>query len=63
LPRIGSTWPASNARHSFWHPSIASIYGLEESGDRRALVMQLVERPTLAERVEEGAIPVDEAIT
>ena len=33
------------------HPNIASLYGLEESGDRRALVMELVEGPTLADRV------------
>src|SRR4029453_9499979 len=33
------------------HPNIASIYGLEESGGRRALVMELVEGPTLAERI------------
>ena len=33
------------------HPNIASIYGLEESGAVRALVMELVEGPTLAERI------------
>jgi len=33
------------------HPNIAAIYGLEESGDVRALVMELVEGPTLAERI------------
>src|SRR5487761_687265 len=33
------------------HPNIASIYGLEESGGVRALVMELVEGPTLAERL------------
>jgi serine/threonine protein kinase len=33
------------------HPNIASIYGLEESGSTRALVMELVEGPTLAERI------------
>ncbi len=44
------------------HPHIASIYGLEESGDTRALVLELVEGPTLAERIAQGAIPVDEAL-
>src|ERR1700682_147259 len=34
------------------HPNIASIFGLEESGGVRALVMELVEGPTLAERLE-----------
>ena len=33
------------------HPNIAQIYGLEESGETRALVMELVEGPTLAERI------------
>lgn len=42
------------------HPNIASIYGLEESGDVRALVMELVEGPTLAELINVGAglVPV-----
>jgi eukaryotic-like serine/threonine-protein kinase len=42
------------------HPNIASIYGLEDSGGTRALVMQLVEGPTLADRIKAGPIPVDE---
>jgi eukaryotic-like serine/threonine-protein kinase len=33
------------------HPKIAAIYGLEESGATRALVMELVQGPTLAERI------------
>jgi len=37
------------------HPNIASIYGLEESGGVRALVMELVEGPTLAERIAASA--------
>jgi hypothetical protein len=44
------------------HPNIASIYGLEDSDGTRALVMQLVEGPTLADRIESGPIPVDEAV-
>ena len=44
------------------HPNIASIYGLEESNLVRALVMELVEGPTLAERIVCGPIPVDEAL-
>ncbi|HEV2352176.1 MAG TPA: protein kinase, partial [Terriglobia bacterium] len=38
------------------HPNIASIYGLEESGGVRALVMELVEGPTLAERLARGLV-------
>ena len=44
------------------HPNIASIFGLEESGGIRALVMELVEGPTLADRLERGALSVEEAL-
>src|SRR5580692_11145622 len=40
------------------HPNIAAIYGVEE----RALVMELVEGPTLADRIAQSAIPLDEAL-
>jgi serine/threonine-protein kinase len=41
------------------HPNIAAIYGVEE----RALVLELVDGPTLAERIAVGPIPVDEALS
>jgi len=44
------------------HPNIASIYGLEESNGTRALVMELVEGPTLAERIKKGPLGLDEAL-
>ena len=44
------------------HPNIASIFGLEESGGVRALVMELVEGPTLAEKLAQGKLPLDEAV-
>jgi serine/threonine protein kinase len=44
------------------HPNIASIHGIEKSGDTQALVLELVEGPTLADRIATGAIPVDEAL-
>ena len=44
------------------HPNIAAIYGLEDSDGSKALVMELVEGPTLADRIAGGAIPVDEAL-
>ncbi|MCM2269938.1 MAG: serine/threonine-protein kinase, partial [Thermoanaerobaculia bacterium] len=44
------------------HPNIAQIYGFEASGETRALVMELVEGPTLAERLEKGALPFDESL-
>jgi Tol biopolymer transport system component len=45
------------------HPNIAQIYGLETSGETRALVMELVEGPTLAERLEQGALPLSEVLS
>src|SRR5687767_498052 len=42
------------------HPNIASIHGIEETGATRALVMELVDGPTLADRIARGAIPIDE---
>ena len=44
------------------HPNIAGIYGLEESNGVRALVLELVEGPTLADRIAKGPIPLDEAL-
>jgi serine/threonine protein kinase len=44
------------------HPNIASIYGLEESGGMRALIMELAEGPTLAELILKGPIPLDETL-
>ena len=44
------------------HPHIAQIHGLEDASGTHALVMELVEGPTLADRIAQGAIPVDEAL-
>ena len=44
------------------HPNIAAIYGIETSADTQALVLELVEGPTLADRIALGPIPVDEAL-
>jgi Tol biopolymer transport system component len=45
------------------HPNIATIHGLEEADGVRALVMELVEGPTLADRIVEGAFPLEEALS
>ena len=44
------------------HSNIAAIYGVEETGTAPALVMELVEGPTLADRIAEGPICLDEAL-
>ena len=44
------------------HPNIGHIYGLEEAEGQKALVLELVEGPTLADRIKQGPIPIDEAL-
>ena len=44
------------------HPNIGSIYGLEEQDGVRALVLKLVKGSTLADRIKQGPIPLDEAL-
>jgi eukaryotic-like serine/threonine-protein kinase len=45
------------------HPHIGAIYGLEDSGHTHALVLELVEGDTLADRIARGTIPIDDALT
>jgi serine/threonine protein kinase len=45
------------------HPHIAAIYGIEQDGSVRALVLELAEGETLAERLLSGKVPVAEALT
>ena len=44
------------------HANIAQIHGLEKADNTTAIVMELVEGPTLADRIEQGPIPPDEAL-
>src|SRR5512138_1729997 len=44
------------------HPNIAHIYGFEDSTGTPALIMELVEGPTLADRIAKAPIPLDEAL-
>src|SRR5499426_1384319 len=70
LPESFATDPERLARFqreaevlaSLNHPNIAAIHGLEESNGTRALVMELVEGETLADRISRGPIPIDEAL-
>jgi len=70
LPQSFATDPERRARFqreaevlaSLNHQHIAQIYGIEESNGTSALVMELVEGETLADRISRGAIPVDEAL-
>src|SRR6058998_3109551 len=70
LPEVFAADPERLARFereahllaSLNHPHIAAIYGLEESNGARALVLELVEGPTLAERIAQGPIPLAAAL-
>src|SRR5256885_13401339 len=44
------------------HPHIAAIYGFEDTAGVHALVLELVEGPTLAERLQRGPLPIAEAV-
>src|SRR5688572_21672473 len=70
LPEVFASDPERLARFereaqvlaSLNHPHIAAIYGLEEGDKVRALVMELVDGQTLAERIDGQPLPVDEAL-
>src|SRR5512143_3721155 len=44
------------------HPHIAAIYGVAETAGLKGLVMELVDGPTLAERIADGPLAVDEVL-
>ncbi len=70
LPRTLSGDPARRARlkreaqmlASLDHPSIASIHGIEEHDGHWVLVLEMVQGPTLQERLDRGPLPVSEAL-
>jgi serine/threonine protein kinase len=60
--RLGRFKREAQLLASLNHPHIAAIYGFEASTNVHALVLELVEGPTLADRIAEGPISVDEAL-
>jgi eukaryotic-like serine/threonine-protein kinase len=70
LPDVFATDPERLARFereaqvlaSLNHPHIAAIHGFEESAGVRALVLELVEGETLADRLTRGPLPIDDAL-
>src|SRR5688572_2703955 len=62
LDRLARFQREAEVLASLNHPNIAAIYGLEHADGVKALVLELVEGPTLADRIAHGPIPVDEAL-
>jgi serine/threonine protein kinase len=60
--RVSRFQREAEALASLNHPNIAGIYDLAEASGTRFLVLELVEGETLADRIERGPIPVDEAL-
>ena len=60
--RMGRFQREAEVLASLDHPNIGQTYGIEEAGQTKALVLQLIEGPTLAERIAQGPIPVEEAL-
>jgi eukaryotic-like serine/threonine-protein kinase len=60
--RIGRFEREAKVLASLNHPNIAAIYGFEDSSGVHALVMELVEGSTLAERIARSPIPITEAL-
>ena len=58
--RMGRFQREAEVLASLDHPNIGQIFGIEEAGQTKALVLQLIEEPTLAERIAQGPIPVEE---
>ena len=44
------------------HSNIGGIYGLETVGDAQALVLELIDGPTLADRIKDGPIPIEDSL-
>jgi Tol biopolymer transport system component len=61
--RLGRFKREAQILASLNHHNIAAIYGFEQSNGVQALVLELVEGPTLADRMAQGPIPVDEALS
>ena len=70
LPAIFSSDPERLARFerearllaSLAHPHIGAIYGLQQSGDLRGIVLELIVGETLEERLRRGALPIEQAL-
>ena len=60
--RMGRFQREAEVLASLSHANIGHIYGIEDAGATKALVLELIEGPTLADRIAQGPIPVEEAL-
>ena len=60
--RMGRFQREAEVLASLDHPNIGQIYGIEDAGETKALVLQLIEGPTLADKIAQGPIPVEDAL-
>ena len=60
--RMGRFQREAEVLASLDHPNIGQIYGIEEAGQTKALVLQLIEGPTLADKIAQGPIPVEDTL-
>ena len=44
------------------HPNVATLYGFEEAGETFFLTMEVVDGPTLEDKIKAGPIPIDETV-
>jgi eukaryotic-like serine/threonine-protein kinase len=71
LPEIFTRDPGRRARFdreahvlaTLNHPHIGAIYGIEDVGPRRGLILELVDGPTLADRLRRGPLPIHDALS
>jgi serine/threonine protein kinase/Tol biopolymer transport system component len=61
--RLGRFQREAQVLASLNHPNIAQIYGFQPAGASGAIVMELVEGETLADRLKRGVLPVEQAIS
>jgi serine/threonine protein kinase/Tol biopolymer transport system component len=61
--RLGRFEREAKALAALNHPNIAQIFGLERSNGVTAIVMELIEGPTLADRIDHGALSIDQALS
>jgi serine/threonine protein kinase len=61
-PRLARFQREARTLAALNHPHIASIYGTEDEGDLHAIVLELVDGATLADRIAKGAIPLKETL-